>query len=322
MTNALVTVETTSMVVAKMAERVGHYAEQSQSSATRRAYASDFAAFHQWCGTLGTPSMPSSPEVVASYLSTLADMGRKASGIERALAAIVGEHRRMGHEWPKGHAGITSVLRGIRREKGTKQNQKAPVLGADLERLCASLAGDALGVRDRSILTLGWAGAFRRSELAALETGDVVFVAEGALVTLKRSKTDQEGKGSVKAIPFFSSPAVCPVRALKAWLEILAGQGITEGPLFRSVNRWGKLGASLDGQSIALVVKRSAKNVGLEEGKLGAHSRRAGVATEAAKKGRGLDASMRQTGHKSERVARGYIRMATAFEGNAAIGLL
>ena len=322
MTNELMTVETTSMVVAKMAERVGHYAEQSQSSATRRAYASDFTGFHQWCGTIGTPSMPSSPEVVASYLSTLADMGRKVSGIERALAAIVGEHRRMGHHWPKGHAGITSVLRGIRREKGSKPSQKAPVLGADLERLCASLAGDALGVRDRSILTLGWAGAFRRSEIAALEMGDVSFVAEGALVTLKRSKTDQEGKGSVKAIPFFSSPTVCPVRALKAWMEVLASQGVTEGPLFRSVNRWGKLGASLDGQSIALIVKRSARAAGIEEGRLGAHSLRAGFATEAAKKGRSLDSIMRQTGHKSERVARGYIRMATAFEGNAAIGLL
>ena len=322
MTNELMTVETNALVVAKMAERVGHYAEQSQSKNTRRAYASDFAAFQEWCGTIGAPSMPSSPEVVASYLTTLADGGRKVSGLERSLAAIVGEHRRMGHNWPKGHAGITAVMIGIRREKGSKPSQKAPVLGADLERLCASLAGDALGVRDRSILTLGWAGAFRRSEIAALEMGDVSFVAEGALVTLKRSKTDQEGKGSVKAIPFFSSPTVCPVRALKAWMEVLASQGVTEGPLFRSVNRWGKLGASLDGQSIALIVKRSAKAAGLEEGRLGAHSLRAGFATEAAKKGRGLDAIMRHTGHKSERVARGYIRMATAFENNAAIGLL
>jgi integrase len=175
-------------------------------------------------------------------------------------------------------------------------------------------------LRDRALVTLGWLGAFRRSELVALDVGDVRFTDEGLIVRLATSKTDQEGQGVEKGIPYAGNPATCPVRSLRAWLEAAR---LESGPLFRPVTRHGQLGERrLSDRAVALVVKRLAARAGLEPAVFAGHSLRAGFATTAAQRGKSLDAIMRQTGHKSERVARGYIRHATLFTDNAATGLL
>ncbi len=171
----------------------------------------------------------------------------------------------------------------------------------------------------RALLHMYWSAAFRRAELVSLDVGDVVRGDEGLVVTLRRSKCDQEGRGATKGIPFASLPAVCPVRALARWLE---ASGIAEGPLFRGIDRHGHLqGERLHPSSVARIVKRCAERAGLDPEKFAGHSLRAGFATTAAKRGKSLDAIMRQTLHRSERVARSYIRHAKLFDDNAAGGL-
>jgi integrase len=303
----------------QLVEAAREYAADSRASSTRKAYLCDFTAFEAWCAGQGLPSAPTTAPTVAVYLASLADRGRKPSTIERALAGIAWAQRSRGFAWAKGEPAITAVMSGIRRRHGVSPTQKAPVIDQELAALVATLAGDLAGLRDRALLTLGWFGAFRRSELVALNVADVAAVREGMIVAVRRSKSDQEGRGAEKGIPYASSPALCPVRALAAWLEAAK---ITEGPLFRAVDKHGHVrGTALSDRSVALIIKRCAESAGFDPTTLGAHSLRSGFATTAARKGKGLDAIMRQTLHRSEKVARGYIRHARLFDDNAAVGL-
>jgi site-specific recombinase XerD len=303
----------------ELVERARYYAADARASSTRRAYLTDFASFQGWCARQNLPSEPTTPAAVAVYLAALADAGRKASTIERALAGIAWAQRARGFEWAKGHPAIAAVMTGIRRRCGTAPSQKTPVADGELAALLATLDGSLAGLRDRALLTMGWFGAFRRSELVALTAADVKKEREGLVLSVRRSKGDQEARGAEKGIPYASNPALCPVRALAAWLEAAA---ITEGALFRSVDRHGRIGdRALSDRSVALVVKRCAERAGLDPNALAGHSLRSGFATTAARKGKSLDAIMRQTLHKSERVARGYIRHAKLFDDNAAVGL-
>lgn len=307
-------------LLAPLVERAEHYAADARASSTRRAYAIDFRTFQAWCDEKGLCALPTTPATVAVYLAALADQGRKPSTINKALTSIAHAHRAAGYEWQKAHPAITKVMSGIRRSLGVAPVQKAPVRDEELERLLLTLRHGASGLRDRALLTLGWFGAFRRSELVSLHVRDVADTREGLIVTLRRSKNDQEGKGFSKGIPYASAPALCPVRALRAWLEFA---GITEGALFRAIDAQGRISEeALCDRSVARIVQRSAAAAGLDPATLGGHSLRAGFATTAGKKGKSLDAIMRHTGHKSETVARSYIRHATLFDDNAATGLV
>ena len=210
-------------------------------------------------------------------------------------------------------------MAGIRRTHGTAQRRVAPMLPGQLRAVSAALPAGLLGLRDRALLLLGFAGALRRSNLAALAVEDLAFTADGLEVTLRRSKTDQEGAGFKVGVPFGSDPATCPVRAVKAWLE--AAQ-LTAGPLFREVTRHGHVeAAALAGGSIARIVKRSAEAAGLNSATFSGHSLRAGLATAAAKAGKSTHAIMRQTGHKSADMVARYVREASLFSDNAAAGI-
>jgi integrase len=101
-------------------------------------------------------------------------------------------------------------MAGIRRAKGTAQQGKRPIVTEDLRRLIAELPGTLAGRRDAALLLLGFAGGFRRSELVSLDIEDLRFTAEGLVVRLRRSKTDQEGEGREVGIPYGSTPATCP----------------------------------------------------------------------------------------------------------------
>ena len=166
---------------------------------------------------------------------------------------------------------------------------------------------------------LGFAGAFRRSELVALEIPDVAFVADGMKVTIRRSKTDQEGLGRVVGIPFGSDPQLCPVRSLRRWLE---AAGITEGPLFRSVNRHGHIARSaLTDQAVRGVVQRYCQPASLDATQFSAHSLRSGMVTESTINGASERSIMNQTGHKSPAMIRRYTRDLNLFRDNAATHL-
>jgi site-specific recombinase XerD len=301
------------------AEEVEGLAAAACAPSTQRAYESDLRTFAAWCTDHGYPAAPAAPATLVRYVAHLEGLGRKASTIGRAIAAISKAHDVAGHPSPARDGVVRNALRGMRRRLGIAPAKKAPVGDAELAALVGTLGEDLAGLRNRAMLTLGWFGAFRRSELVALDVADIEPAPEGLRVILRRSKTDQEGEGTIKGIPYASAPALCPVRALRTWLD--AGH-LEAGPIFRGINRAGKLGARLRARAVARIVQRAAARAGLDPRRYAGHSLRSGFATTAARKGKSLDAIMRQTGHRSERVARGYIRHATVFDDNAAKGLV
>ena len=210
-----------------MAERAWSYARQAKAPNTLRAYRADCQDFVSWCEARGLQSLPAAPETVALYLTHLAEAGRKASTMQRRLSSISQVHQAAGHESPTKSAAVRAVWAGVRRERGTAQGGKAPAVTVDIRAMVAALPEGLLGIRDRTLLLVGFAGAFRRSELVGLDVEDVAFTREGLVVTIRRSKTDQEGQGQKVGIPYGSHPSTCPVRALQAWLE---ASGITSGP--------------------------------------------------------------------------------------------
>lgn len=296
-------------------ERAEGFAESSTAKSTRRAYRSDFLHFREWCSAHGVPPLPALPAIVALYLTDLARTYKVAT-IGRRIAAIGGEHRKAGLPSPFAHPQVVEVWGGIRRTLGVAQDRKDAILTADLRRMLEPLTEATIDIRDRALMLLGFAGAFRRSELVALDASDLRFVAEGLEVTLRRSKTDQEGAGRLIGVPPGSNPVTCPARAMRAWID---RSSITDGPLFRSVARGGSVAPTrLAAAAVALIVKRRAKNIGLDPSRVAGHSLRAGFATSAALAGVDALEISRQTRHKSLSMVQRYTRPATIWQMNAA----
>jgi len=194
----------------------------------------------------------------------------------------------------------------------------APAIKEDILSMVAGLEG-IKGVRDRALLLVGFAGAFRRSELASLTVGDIEQAKQGLVVQLRFSKTDQEGRGRKVAIPY-ARGAVCPVLAYQHWVEVAK---ITDGPVFRGVNRHGVIsGTAITPQAVALIVKARANAVGFDPTKYAGHSLRSGLVTSAAKLGVSSWKIRQQTGHKSDAMLARYIRDANIFVDNAAGAVL
>lgn len=298
-----------------MAEEAFCYARASKAPATLRAYRSDWAHFEAWCAARGLVALPASPETVAMYLADLARWA-KAATIARRVSSLSQAHQAAGHESPTRARLVRVTHAGIRRCLGTASTAKTPVRVADLRAMVDGLPEDLGGVRDRALLLMGFAGAFRRSELVGLDVADVDDGLEGLVVTLRRSKTDQEGAGRRVGLPYGANPATCPVRAYRAWLQ---ASGITEGALFRSVTKGGRLGTvRLSGRAVALVVKRAIAATGAEPAGYAGHSLRSGLATSAAAAGASERSIMDQTGHRSLPMVRRYIREGSLFRANAA----
>jgi integrase len=301
-------------------DRLRGYLDASQADSTRRGYRSDLAHFTAWCEVRAIAALPAEPATVARYLADLAEQGYKVATLERRIAAISQAHQAREFDTPTRSLAVRKVFAGIRRAHGVAQAAKAPVLPDDLRAMLAHLDDSLSGRRDRALLLLGFAGAFRRSELVGLTVEDLERRRDGLVVTLRRSKTDQEGQGTRKGIPRGRDKALCPVRAVEAWQ---AAAGIADGPLFRPIDRHGNVGAAaLAPHHVARLVKRLAAACGLDPDAYGGHSLRAGLVTAAAQAGAEERDIMRQTGHRSERTVRRYIREANLFRGNAADGLL
>lgn len=292
------------------------YHAQARAAATLKAYRTDWRAFEAWCTAHQLPSLPAAPETVALYITELA-RDRKVATISRRLASIAQAHKQQGHDSPTRAAVVQNVLKGIRRAKGTAPTQKAAAEIAIIRAMVEQLDDSLQGLRDRAILLVGFAGAFRRSELASLTLADVQFTNDGLVITLRKSKTDQEGEGYIKGIPYGSTPATCPVRALRSWLD---ASGITTGSLFRSVWKGGRRlrPTPLNDRAIAEVVKRAAAAAGYDPDRFSGHSLRAGLATSAGAAGVDERTIMEQTGHKTTTMVRRYIRRGSLFRNNAA----
>ncbi len=298
-----------------VAEKAREYVQQSKAANTARAYRSDWQQFQSWCEAHQLVALPAAAETVAMYITDLAESCR-VSTIQRRMVSISQAHHAAGHETPIKDAKVRAVWKGIRRARGTAQQGKAPTTTAEVKAMADRLPDTLMGIRDRAMLLLGFAGAFRRSELVSLDVADVAFTREGMVITLRRSKTDQEGAGYKKGIPFGSNFLTCPVRALQDWLRAAA---ISDGPLFRPVNRHGQLlTGRLSDRGVARMVKRTAAAAGLDPANYSGHSLRAGLATAAAMNGVSERAIMGQTGHRSVAMVRRYIRDANLFRENAA----
>jgi site-specific recombinase XerD len=296
------------------AVRLREYFQASKSHNTRRAYAADWRDFSAWCSAHALSVLPAAAETVALYLSARAE-AVKAGTLARRLSTISQAHQMAGFPSPAQSITVRAVMAGIRRSKGTAQQGKRAMLTEDLRELISHTGDDTIGKRDRALLLTGFAGAFRRSEIVAFNTGDVEFTPDGAVLHQRRSKTDQEGAGRRVGIPFGSTPATCPVRALRSWIEA-AG---SSGPLFRRVTKGGKiLAGRLSDKAVARIVKLRAVRAGLDPAQFSGHSLRAGLATAAARAGVSERAIMRHTGHRSLATLRNYIREGSLFLENPA----
>jgi site-specific recombinase XerD len=311
--------QTTAAVSLFGADRVRLYLESARSRNTIGGYRSSFNQFRDWCEVAELMPLPATPETIAMYLG--AQAGRlKASTLEHHLSAITKAHKAAGYDSPiRENMLVSEMLKGIKRTHGSAVTRKAPILTDDLRLMLRCLPAKLVGIRDRALLLVGFVGAFRRSELVSLDLSDLKFTSEGLLITLRRSKTDQEGVGREVALPHGGHESTCPVRALQAWLAV---SGIEEGPVFRSMNRHGRVFSErLSDHAVALVVKRYAEKAGLDSAALAGHSLRAGFVTSAARAGAPERQIMRTTGHHSIEMLMRYVRHASAFTDNAAVAL-
>lgn len=253
------------------------YLEAEKASNTRKAYGSDWADFTAWCSTADLQSLPAEPATVARYLAQLADVGRKTSTIQRRVAAIRNFHKIAGFEPPTSTEGVKATMRGIRRTLRSKPVRKKPTTAGLLAKVLEHLPKTLAGIRDRAILLVAFAGALRRSEVVALQLEDIERRPNGILLHLDHSKSDQEGKGA--ALPVPNGRELRPVEALDAWLT---AAGITSGPVFREVDRHGRVGTgALSDRSVARIVKRAIAAAGLDEKDFSGHSMRAGFITSS-----------------------------------------
>jgi integrase len=297
--------------------RVGHgvesYVQAGIAPATRRAYRADLDHFRAWGGEI-----PSTDAQLAAYLAEHATT-LKVATLVRRMAAISVAHEAQGLPNPVGSPLIRATMRGIRREHGSAQCQAKPLLRDDLFAVLGAMGDGIKDIRDRAILLIGFAGGFRRSELAAITCEDVERVRQGLVITLPRSKTDQDGIGRKIGIPYGRS-RWCPVAALERWLE---AAGIEDGPLFRRVDRHGRVSAErLSAEAVCIVVRERVAAAGYDPTEYSGHSLRAGFATSAAQAGVSSWRIRQQTGHASDAMLARYIRDGELFIDNAAGVLL
>jgi site-specific recombinase XerD len=310
------TAKVTDLTIAKLANSAQRYVNLSKAPRTLRAYQSDWTDFQAFCEGQGMTCLPAQPETVALYLASLADQNRKPATISRRLAAISKMHSAKGYDSPAAmrHAGVKEVWSGIRRSKGMAQNAKAAAVTEYLKRMLEQIPDSLIGIRDRALLLVGFTGALRRSELVALDIQSIQFVAEGLVLTIPRSKTDQEGSGEKIAIAPGRMPATCPIRSLHSCLRV---SGISSGPVFRSITRHQKISPkALTDQVVALQVKRYAGAAGLDPSLFSGHSLRAGLATSAAIAGASERRIQDRTRHRSVVMVRRYIRDGNLFRDN------
>jgi integrase len=210
---------------------------------------------------------------------------------------------------------VEQAMRGIRRSYGEPPQGKAPAVTDIVRAMVEVLPATSKGARDRALLLIGFAGAFRRSELVSLDVSEVQFVAEGLVITLRRSKTDLQGEGMIKGVSFGSALATCPVRALRAWFD---RSKIGEGPLFRPLTPHGRVKPQrLRDYEVAKIIKASARRAGLDPRDFSGHSLRVGLATAAARAGVPERIFAEQTGHRDMNTLRRYIRRGELFRENA-----
>lgn len=303
-------------------ETARDFALNSRAKSTQAEYEKDWRLFEAWCDARGLTSLPAEPASVAMYLGSLATGGLRASTISRRCSSIKYRHRLAGLPSPTDDERVKSTLAGIRRTVTLPGLRKSPAT-ADVTIAMANAAaarGDLKSVRDRALILFAFSSAMRRSEIVALDLSDIEFCDDGVKVHIRRSKGDQESRGQTVAIPRAIGSANCPVRALRTYLD---AAGITEGAIWRSIRRGGRLQPNrLSAASVTVLVKHYVGKTGQDPSKFGAHSTRAGAVTTGAMRGASIFKLQELSRHKSMDVLAGYVRNSKLFENHCLAGAL
>jgi integrase len=289
-----------------LAEKARQYIHNSKSPATLRAYAAHWKTFTGFCEQHGVTSLPATPEAVCAFMIEQAENLRAAT-LTAKLSAIAYQHRVSKQPNPCDTAEVKEMLAGIRRTLGTAPRRKKAITPDILMRILAALPDSLRGRRDRAILLVGWASAMRRSELAAMRVEDITFTNYGARVLIPRSKTDQEGEGQFIHLEKGDDSALCPITALRNWLNTC---GVTSGTVFRGIDLMtGRMNdEAISGRQIARIVKDAAARVGESAHEFAGHSLRSGFVTSALAAGAGEIDVMEQTRHTSSKMLKVYSR--------------
>ena len=289
------------------------YPAADKAADTRRAYRSDLASFQANGPAHGQPLLPTAPAIVAAFVSSEARRSVSASTIARRIAAIPFAHKLDGHETPTDSEAVKSVVRGIRRTIDTAPAKKSLTTTAVIAKMLGTCPATLRGKHDQALLASGFAGAFRRSKLVALQVADLAETSDGFRVTTRPSRGDQEAAGQEIAIP--RSIKLCPVKAVRAWLN---SAGVTEGPIFRPINRGRRaVNAMLTPESAAQVVKDAAERASFDPAAFAGHSLRVGFLTRAAGASASIFKVMDQSRHRSVEMLRDYFCDADKFTGHA-----
>lgn len=333
----------------------------ARASNTTRAYLSDWAAFERWCEQHDQVALPATGTTVAAYITDRGNLVNESgeyvyapSSISRWITSINVRHEAAGHPAPGARPEVARTMSGIRRGHVRPTRRMAPLLLKDLKKVLqgidtTSYPAGIIGHRDTAILVMGFAGAFRRSELASRRIGDIALHPEDGLhVRIITSKTDQEGRGSVKGLPFGDNPLTCPPCTFLRWVRVLdASPGpratmmkllrdsdttvhICQKPapelgrleptaaLFRPVRKGGHIGPhAISGEVVNGVTKRRLAEVGMNAHRFGGHSLRAGFVTQALRSGATPQEVMRQTDHKNIATVETYRREHDPLRQNA-----
>lgn len=313
--------------VAEEVHRAREYAAAAHADNTRDAYKSDITDFQAFCTRHGLQWRPASPETIARYAISLAGIVKPAT-IERRLSAIRFAHSEEGLPDPTAHPALERIVTGIRKKHGTPPIAKREIRQLELLRLLRAVErrpktvedpfeqgklwrrAQLLTARDRALLLLGFAGAFRRSELVAINVEDVRPHPKGIQILVRRSKTDQAGKGRWKPIPRYHVQSLDPVHAYEEYRALAA---ITHGALFRSFDINGTLSDTrLAGGDVSRIIKRACKRAGLNPAEFASHSLRSGFVTSAAERG-AAPAEIAEVSHQSLATVIHYWKKAQAF---------
>lgn len=317
-TQLAVVVPTRNHALVELPPSVARYVEAGLHGAenTKRGYAADLRSFQDFCEHHNLVHLPADVKTVATYVSQLADRGLKLATIRRHVAAISKLHQLAGQPSPTNHEALNVVLDGIARVVGKRQRQAPAFTVAELKQAIRVMdLTTPTGLRDRAVLLLGFAGAFRRSELVALNVENVELTRQALVIHLQRSKTNQYGQEEDKAVFYAPSADYCPVRAVQEWIECL---GRNSGPLFTRMSRGNKLRPSQPGK--ARLSDQSVND--LVQRYLGpnytAHSLRASFVTVAVEAGQSNKAIKNQTKQKTDAMIERYARLDDIKRFNAA----
>jgi integrase len=279
---------------------------------TQEAYKYGWQSFSAWCKEANVQPLPCTSQNIQLYTVHLVNKGRSLATLGVHFNAISSRHRREGLESPIDYS-VRLLVTAIRRLLKQKTRTKSALTVEQLRKLLSFPDSSLQGQRNRAMFIVGFASGLRRSELAGLDVSDVQFVPEGMQITLRKSKTDQEGKGRDIGVFAGASAETCPVRALRAWLHV---RGSDHGPLFPRMSGRNLTRKQLGGESVNRVLKQSLARIGEHAAGYGGHSLRAGFVTTAYEAGASEIAIMQVTGHKSVDMVRRYVRPRSVFTVN------